>query len=767
MDFAVLMKVVPALDDLAFDPVRRTVVREGAELFLNPFDQRALQVALQLHRPGEHVSVVSLGPPPASGPLRDASAVGADRVLLLSDPRFAGSDTLATARALVAGLQRVGHEVVLGGTWTTDSETGQVGPEVAALLRVPVLTGARAVVRDPAGSGLTVTVDTPSGWATYRARAPLVVTVGEKITKPGKVAPEDRARVPLSAVEVLTLDDLGLSAGAVGLAGSPTVGTVGHRRLAPPGTGRDRGREPSGARCPGRRGPPSPSRAAGGGVPELASPFDPARGGTGGARARHGCVGIARPFDARDPLGGPSVPAGPLALRRLGRTLPHAGRGRPARPAGAAAGYCCPLSPLPSDSRTVAEAFGVALDHRPAAAGAVFLADPFGRETAAQLAAARSLGLTGERDRGSSGGTERDPLVETVVRRSNGRGDLEPYPAEPRHRPAGGLGGAGRRPFDRAVRMDPPPSSPGPGGLGSGRVRDGGRPRDPLARRAGRRGRGRHGDRRPRRRGGPRAAPCPVGRRPRGNAPGGRRGLGSPTAPGRAHGSRPRSPARRAPRGRWSDEPPGRMEAGACAARGQPGPDRTGVPGRRRRDRRYGRGDRSPPRRRGRAAPRPLAGPRARAFSGVHAGEQVVERGPGARGRGGRDAYDKVRSLDVDGDERRVVGSDRGPEPGGFGRARTRPPDNRRHFDFERFFVGGWACGDEPPPFGWAPGPRVSAPGRSAPSGCAASSRRSPARAGTSRSTATPLHPRAACSRNCARPGTGRTPRGSPGPRFP
>ncbi len=348
--------------------------------------------------------------------------------------------------------------------------------------------------------------------------------------------------------------------------------TVGHRRLAPPGTGRDRGREPSGARCPGRRGPPSPSRAAGGGVPELASPFDPARGGTGGARARHGCVGIARPFDARDPLGGPSVPAGPLALRRLGRTLPHAGRGRPARPGGS--GRRLLLPPLPAAQRLEDRRRGVRGRPRPPTRGG-WGGLPCGPVRAGDGGAARRgavAGTDGRRDRGSSGGTERDPLVETVVRRSNGRGDLEPYPAEPRHRPAGGLGGAGRRPFDRAVRMDPPPSSPGPGGLGSGRVRDGGRPRDPLARRAGRRGRGRHGDRRPRRRGGPRAAPCPVGRRPRGDAPGGRRGLGSPTAPGRAHGSRPRSPARRAPRGRWSDEPPGRMEAGACAARGQPGP---------------------------------------------------------------------------------------------------------------------------------------------------------------------------------------------------
>ncbi|MCI4339180.1 MAG: FAD-binding protein [Thermoplasmata archaeon] len=396
MDFAVLVKAVPSLDDLEYDPVRRTVVRSGAELFLNPFDQRALQVALQLRRPGERVSVVSLGPSPAGGPLRDAVVLGADRVLLISDPRFAGSDTLATSRALLAGLRGVGHDVVLAGAWTTDSETGQVGPEVAALLGVPVFSGARAVERDPTGTGLTVTVDTPSGWATFRTAAPTLLTVGEKITKPGKVSPEDRARISETAVEVLTLDDLGLPADSVGLAGSPTVVrfiTEDSPRRRPVliegGSPAERVARAVGALRPHLSGPRSES------VREAAL-FRPL------AEDREVIVLVTDAAGSIDP-------SALSVLAEVRRSLPGywpsaVWVGGPPAPkervriaeAGACGAYHIPADPLPCDSRATALAFGTVLARRPGAAAAVFLSDPFGRATAAHLAATRSLGLTGD-----------------------------------------------------------------------------------------------------------------------------------------------------------------------------------------------------------------------------------------------------------------------------------------------------------------------------------------------------------------------------------
>ena len=109
MDFAVLIKVVPDVEKMRYDPDRKTMIREGSELFINPFDQRAVRVALDARRPGELVTVVSMGPPSAEAALQETLALGADRAVLLTDRQLAGSDTLVTVpRALVKVLTRVG-----------------------------------------------------------------------------------------------------------------------------------------------------------------------------------------------------------------------------------------------------------------------------------------------------------------------------------------------------------------------------------------------------------------------------------------------------------------------------------------------------------------------------------------------------------------------------------------------------------------------------------------------------------------------------------
>ena len=183
MEFAVLVKAVPELDDLRVDVSRRTLDRSAAALRLNPFDARALRVALERRRPGESVTVLSMGPPGAEPALREALACGADRAILLTDGALAGSDCLATARALARSLSVLRSEVVLTGARSTDSETGLVPPEVAALLRIPIAGPARALDRSDEG-GFTVTADTRTGWVRVRVDPPCLVTTGEKVAKP-------------------------------------------------------------------------------------------------------------------------------------------------------------------------------------------------------------------------------------------------------------------------------------------------------------------------------------------------------------------------------------------------------------------------------------------------------------------------------------------------------------------------------------------------------------------------------------------------------
>ncbi|MCI4329701.1 MAG: electron transfer flavoprotein subunit beta/FixA family protein, partial [Thermoplasmata archaeon] len=222
MEFAVVVKVVPDADAVGFDPERKTLRRETGTLFLNPFDQRALRVALELRRTGERVSVVSMGPPTAEAALRETLALGADQATLITDPALAGSDTLVTARVLARYLARMPADLVLAGQCSTDSETGQVPPELAELLDRPLVTAVHRLVRSVHGREFEAVVDTDSGSARVLVFAPAVVSVGEKIGKPLHLSPEAAATVDSQVVTRLSVADLGLSPFHVGVPGSPT-----------------------------------------------------------------------------------------------------------------------------------------------------------------------------------------------------------------------------------------------------------------------------------------------------------------------------------------------------------------------------------------------------------------------------------------------------------------------------------------------------------------------------------------------------------------
>jgi len=155
--------------------------------------------------------------------LRECRAAGADRAVLVCDPVLAGSDTLVTARVLAAVLGRLGpFDLVLCGQHSTDSETGQVGPEVAALLALTQVTAAIRLDVD-AGGGFVAVRELDTGTETVSGRLPALVSVVEALMKPRRIPPAVFRETSPEAVEVWTASMLGLAAGDVGLLGSPTV----------------------------------------------------------------------------------------------------------------------------------------------------------------------------------------------------------------------------------------------------------------------------------------------------------------------------------------------------------------------------------------------------------------------------------------------------------------------------------------------------------------------------------------------------------------
>src|SRR5262245_11140545 len=180
MRIVVCVKWVPVLQALRFDPETRRLKREGVPCEVSSFDLRALgrAVALRAAHGGEVVAL-TMGPPAARAGLEDCLALGADRGVHVADRLLAGSDTLATARVLAAALLREEPDVVLFGRASTDAETGQVGPEVAELLDLPQVTGARTLDVDPAARAFTAERETDDGFDTVEGALPVVVTAAE------------------------------------------------------------------------------------------------------------------------------------------------------------------------------------------------------------------------------------------------------------------------------------------------------------------------------------------------------------------------------------------------------------------------------------------------------------------------------------------------------------------------------------------------------------------------------------------------------------
>lgn len=214
---AVLVKQVPRVEEMEL--VEGRLRREGIALEMNAYCRRAVSKGVELAA-GGHCAVFTLGPPSAADVLREAVAWGADEGVLISDPAFIGSDTLATARALAAALQSWGPwDLILTGRNSIDADTGQVGPELAELLDLPFVAGVRQL--DVDGWIATAESELDDGWRAVTVDLPAVLSVAERLTEPCKVGPEGRAVVDPSRLSTIRADELG--PGPWGAAGSPTV----------------------------------------------------------------------------------------------------------------------------------------------------------------------------------------------------------------------------------------------------------------------------------------------------------------------------------------------------------------------------------------------------------------------------------------------------------------------------------------------------------------------------------------------------------------
>ena len=226
MKIVVLIKQVPATDNVKMDEETGTMIREGIESEINPLDLYAIEEAVRIkERTGEgvEISVISMGPKKAEEAIRSAIALGCDRGYLLSDRKFAGSDTWVTAYALSTGIKKIveGFDLVLCGERATDGETGQVGPEVGAYLGLPVLTYV-SKIEEISNGKIVAHRAIEGGHEVVEAPLPMLISVVKEINTPRMPNFSGKMKAKKAEIPLLTADDIGADESRLGLKGSPT-----------------------------------------------------------------------------------------------------------------------------------------------------------------------------------------------------------------------------------------------------------------------------------------------------------------------------------------------------------------------------------------------------------------------------------------------------------------------------------------------------------------------------------------------------------------
>lgn len=223
MHIAVCIKQVPDTKNVRIDPDTHTLVRQGVESIINPFDLFAVEAALQLkEKTGARVTAITMGPPQAHEALRDTLSRGVDDAVLVSDRAFAGSDTWATSKTLAATIRKLGAvNLILCGKQAIDGDTAQVGPEMATLLDIPYATFAKRL--EPLDEQhLKVTRQTDEGMEVWKVPFPALVTVIKEVGEPRLPSLRHKMRASKATIPTWGAADLGLDADSVGLAGSYT-----------------------------------------------------------------------------------------------------------------------------------------------------------------------------------------------------------------------------------------------------------------------------------------------------------------------------------------------------------------------------------------------------------------------------------------------------------------------------------------------------------------------------------------------------------------
>jgi len=223
MNIVVCIKQVPDTTKVKINPETNTLIREGVESIINPFDLYAIEEAVRLKEAhGGTVKVMTMGPPQAESALREAVSLGADEAYLVSDRAFAGSDTWSTAYTLAAAIRNLGDtDLILCGKQAIDGDTAQVGPSLADQLDIPFVAFVRKV-RSITDTELVVERVFEEGYEVVQSPLPALITVVKEINEPRLPSLKGKMRAKKCEIVTISRPELEVEDPYLGLDGSPT-----------------------------------------------------------------------------------------------------------------------------------------------------------------------------------------------------------------------------------------------------------------------------------------------------------------------------------------------------------------------------------------------------------------------------------------------------------------------------------------------------------------------------------------------------------------
>jgi len=223
----VCVKAVPDPKEahkIKIDPATKTLTRTDVPLVLNLLDKNAMELALQLKEQLDaHITVLSMGPPAAGNIVKECLALGGNQGFLLSDRAFGGADAYATAYTLAKGIEKIGaFDLIVCGMASSDGSTEWVGPEMAAFLKIPVVTRVNEIV-ETGKEWWKVKASLENGYRLMQVKLPAVFTVTRELNTPKSLSFSGIIKARKKEITEWNIHQLGVSEKTVGQKGSPTI----------------------------------------------------------------------------------------------------------------------------------------------------------------------------------------------------------------------------------------------------------------------------------------------------------------------------------------------------------------------------------------------------------------------------------------------------------------------------------------------------------------------------------------------------------------